>query len=138
MKPVKILPGWRTELPVMEKAFRSMGMFDAAERARMKLEAGEWAEAQGHDSVLDCEWYDRGRSELPYLWKDRSDRGAIAYFGPISVALQRDQMEMLWSLLTVALFQQGSDALWAMSDLVSACYDEDELRSEFFKDEGAT
>jgi hypothetical protein len=131
--PTKIGGDWRAVLPVMEKAFRSMGMFDAANRARLKLEATEAAVAAGFGHVQDCEWYDRGRSERPYLWQSTRGGSTIAYFGSISVALQRDQMLMLWALLTCALFPNGVDAFETMRGLVSICYDDEgALKREFF------
>ncbi len=136
MKPEKIPHGWRSCFPAMEKAFRSMGMYEAADRARMKFEATERALAAGFDHVLDCEWYDRGRSQIPLLNQDERGGNCVVYFGQISVALQRDQMLMLWALLTVAMFPQGMDALRCMNDLVAVCYDDEgDLKSEFFQNE---
>lgn len=110
----------------MEKAFRSMGMFDAATRARLKFEATEAAVAAGFGHVQDCEWYDRGVSEMPYIYQSAPSAGVIVYFGAISVALQPDQVRRLWALITLAMFPNRGEAVDTILYLVkSDCYDEE-------------
>lgn len=123
MKAEKIYPGWETQLPVAEKAFRAMGLFDAADRARQKFEATQAAVAAGSTGVLGCEWYDRGRSVLPSMFQDDRGSTVIVKFGQISVELQLDQMVSLWALLSVAVFPQGVDLLNATRDLAVIAYD---------------